>query len=92
MYECIYKMTSMKLRAEICVCGKSKKRSQANWLMEKLHLCKWPLGAVLSVLEGLQGHYTHIHTHTVARATHPHTRPFRKECVCPGGIAGSLPY
>lgn len=91
LYECMDKMTSVKVCAEICVCvcfwgvrvSQSKQWSQAKWRMEKLHLRKWPLGAVLSVLEGLQGHYKHTHTHTLK---------FRNERVCPGGTMGSLPY
>lgn len=77
--------TQMKLCADLCVCvcvvraSQSKQWSQAKWLMEKLHLCKWPLGAVLSVLEGLQGHYTHTFKHTHRPQ---HTQQFRNECVC----------
>lgn len=69
MYEYMDKMTSMKYCPELCLwmcvvrASQSKHWSQAKWCMKKLYLHKWPLGAVLSVLEGLQGHYTH-HTHT----------------------------
>lgn len=60
------KMTSMRSRI-LWMCpvkaSQFKHWSQAKWCMKKLYLRKWPLEAVLSVLEGLQGHYTHTHTH-----------------------------
>ncbi len=104
MFVCIEKMTSMKICAEFCVCvsvcvcvcvcvvrvSQSKQWSQAKWRMEKLHLCKWPLGAVLSVLEGLQGHYTHTHTHTHIY-THT-TRRHSEMSVCVlEGLRGRYP-
>lgn len=84
VYFCINNMPSMNLVwscsvsdthtecAFLCVVSlaQSKQWSLAKWRMEKLHLCKWPLGAVLSVLEGLQGYFTHTHTYTY---THTHT-------------------
>lgn len=75
-YDCTDKITTIKLSLSPCAhmvrAPQSKDRLQSNWHMEKLNLCKWPLGAVLSVLEGLQGHCTH---------TLRHKYKLRKGCV-----------
>lgn len=75
-YDCTDKITTIKLSLSPCAhmvrAPQSKDCLQSNWHMEKLNLCKWPLGAVLSVLEGLQGHCTH---------TLRHKYKLRKGCV-----------
>lgn len=75
--------------AFLCVVSlaQSKQWSLAKWRMEKLHLCKWPLGAVLSVLEGLQGYFTHTYTHSL---THTHTHTQKWACVLEG-LRGRYP-
>lgn len=57
----------------------------SKWRMKRPHLRKWPLGAMLSVLEGLQGHYTHCTHYT-------NTHRYLDINVCPGGTVGLLPY